>query len=462
MSIRNKLAGALVLALGFITGSAALSPGHATLTQTVLYTFCPAAACGTGSAPQAPLLQVGTVLYGTTTTGGHNGGGTAFQYDLSTSTLKVIYQFCSVTVMGHSCLDGYFPNTRLIADTSGNLYGTTQYGGAANGGLVFKLTKPTGSGSWGHTELYEFCSTQLAGGLCVDGKNPATGLTYLGQAAGAAYDGSSLLYGATLAGGGPTSSSQGDGTIYALESGTIWSQKVIHTFCSACSATCTTCSDGVSVFGQMVMDANNTLWGTTLTGGSGANGVAWQLTPGTDPWGDPWSETLLYNFCWGGASKCLDGSAPTGAMLDGSGNIFGTTQQGGNGVAAAGNGILFELAAGSSCTEGGVATFLCETVEHNFCHTTCSDGSVPNGDLVMSTTGKIFGTAQQGGANGGGVAFRQNGATNVTIYTFCSVTGCTDGDAPGAGLILDSSGDLFGTTAQGGNSNNGGVLFELQ
>jgi hypothetical protein len=280
--------------------------------------------------------------------------------------------------------------------------------------------------TWTETALHAFCASSG----CSDGGGPGLPVLKSGNVLySVTSGGGSLLYGATLAGGGPTSSSQGDGTIYALESGTIWSQKVIHEFCSACSATCTTCSDGVSVFGQMVMDANNTLWGTTLTGGSGANGVAWQLTPGTDPWGDPWSETLLYNFCWGGASKCLDGSAPTGAMLDGSGNIFGTTQQGGNGVAAAGNGILFELAAGSSCTEGGVATFLCETVEHNFCHTTCSDGSVPNGDLVMSTTGKIFGTASQGGANGGGVAFRQNGATNVTIYTFCRVGSCTDGDA---------------------------------
>src|SRR5262249_31007035 len=152
-------------------------------------------------------------------------------------------------------------------------------------GAVFELVNPGGSGSWTYKTIYNFCPTRIGSGLCPDGNDPLTGLTYAGQAGGSDYDGSSLLFGATLAGGGPAGSLQGDGVAYALQlSGTTWSEKVIHGFCGLCSATCTTCADGVFPFGDMTMDANNKLWGTAIIGGSGANGAAWELTPGANLW----------------------------------------------------------------------------------------------------------------------------------------------------------------------------------
>ncbi len=118
---------------------------------------------------------------------------------------------------------------------------------------------------------------------------------------------------------------------------------------------------------------------TAGAGGVKGAGIVWSLTPGTNLWTDPWTETILYNFCWNGTwpSSCADGTIPTGVLLDASGNIYGTTEAGGNGTRDIGNGVLYVLLAGSSCTEGGTATFMCETVEHSFCNTTCADGSSP-------------------------------------------------------------------------------------
>lgn len=468
MSMRSRLASIVGLAIGLVCGSAALSSGNAT-TYTNLYSFCPGGgSCTDGRGSDSQLLKKGHILYGVTGGGAH-GHGAVFQYDTSTSTYTVLYSFCPSTwALTGTCKNGDTPGTRLIIDTSGNLYGTTQLGGNMhNAGMVFELVKPVTGSTWTFATVYDFCPTLIGSGLCSDGNDPLTGLTYAGQASGNDYDGTSLLFGATLAGGGPAGSLQGDGVVYALQlSGGAWSEKAIHFFCALCSTTCTNCADGIFPYGQIWMDANNDLWGTTLIGGSDSSGAAWELAAGSaNLWTATWTETVLYNFCWNGASKCADGAAPTGVMLDATGNIFGTTQQGGNGVDTHGDGILFELTAGSSCTEGGVATFLCESVKHNFCHTTCTDGSFPNGDLVMDSSGNIFGTTASGGtsaSSGSGVVFEQAGSTNTTLYTFCTGGGaCSDGSQPEAGVFLGGAGNLYGTTDFGGNSNGAGVIFKL-
>jgi uncharacterized repeat protein (TIGR03803 family) len=120
--------------------------------------------------------------------------------------------------------DGATPTGRLIIDTSGNLYGTTKFGGANDSGTVYDLKKPA-SGPWTIQTLYSFCP---ASG-CADGDGPFAGVTYAGAAGGAKYDGTSLLFGTTLIGGSDTHSTDGHGVMFALQNtaGT-WAEKVIH------------------------------------------------------------------------------------------------------------------------------------------------------------------------------------------------------------------------------------------
>src|ERR1700679_3708235 len=273
MSMRSRLASIVGLAIGLVCGSAALSPGNAT-TYTNLYSFCPGGgSCTDGRGSDSQLLKKGHILYGVTGGGAH-GHGAVFQYDTSTSTYTVLYSFCPSTwALTGTCKNGDSPGTRLIIDTSGNLYGTTQLGGNMhNAGMVFELVKPVTGSTWTFQTIYDFCPTLIGSGLCSDGNDPLTGLTYAGQASGNDYDGTSLLFGATLAGGGPAGSLQGDGVVYALQlSSGAWSQKAIHFFCALCSTTCTNCADGIFPYGQIWMDANNDLWGTTLIGGSDSN-----------------------------------------------------------------------------------------------------------------------------------------------------------------------------------------------
>jgi uncharacterized repeat protein (TIGR03803 family) len=443
---RNRLGIALGLAFGVVVGTASVSPANA-YTQSVIHPFCPGGSCTDGSAPQGPVLKKGARFYGTATTGGaHNGGG-VWRYNSNNSNYTVLYSFCTTSGCPNT------PSSDVIIDTSGNLYGTALNGGANGGGAVWELVKPATGSAYTFVDLYDFCAT-TSGSICTDGKAPH-GLTYEGAAAGSDYNGSDLLYGTTSSGG-----SADDGTVFAMQlSGGTWSEKVIHSFTG-------TTSDGKSPTEPWV-DASNNIWGTTGSGGSQNKGAAYELTPGANPWTSAWTETIVFNFCWQGLGHCPEGSGPSALMLDGSGNIFGTTLLGGTSGSAPGNGMAYKLTAGSSCTEGGVATFLCETDLHNFCSAgpNCTDGDFPDSQLVMDSSGTLYGVTLLGGGSGimlgEGVAFSLSGVTETVIHSFCTVA-CTDGDEPGSALIIDSSGTLYGTTESGGDAtSNAGVFYQI-
>jgi uncharacterized repeat protein (TIGR03803 family) len=466
MSIHRRIWITLALATGLLSGAGALSPASAVYTETVLHSMCGSASCTDGEDVPVQLLDSGGVLYGVAAGGSHS-GGIVFSYDTSTSTYTVLYNFCSTHVVGHPtvCSDGESPATKLIIDETGNLYGTTQLGGnVANAGTVFELQKPVGAGSWTYHNIYKFCPDEIDGIICEDGDDPLSGLTYAGAASGTPYDGSSLLFGATFTGGSDAEGSYGNGTLFALQlSSGVWSEKVLYEFCPSCTESCTGCGDGVRPYGTFVMDANNKFWGTTIEGGRQGRGMAYEIAPSSSTlWTAIWTRTVLYNFCWAGGTSCPDGTFPNGVVLDASGNVFGTASGG-----AHNDGLLYELVPGSCLEFGGDGPYWCQNDKHDFCSSAgCADGSNPNGDLVMDASGNLYGTTSGGGshaivAGGAGTVFKQTSTTESVLYKFCKTSStCADGEGPSAGVVLDGAGNFFGPTGLGG-ANAQGVLYKL-
>jgi uncharacterized repeat protein (TIGR03803 family) len=166
------------------------------------------------------------------------------------------------------------------------------------------------------------------------------------------------------------------------------------------------------------------------------------------------ADKVLHAFAGG-----TDGAHPVGQLLvDGRGNLYGTTANGGMGTCngLAGCGIIFELSPGSSgWTEKILYTF-----------TGGADGGLPEAGLVMDKAGNLYGTAAGGGVGFCGTVFELSAAgggawTESTLYQFLGGS-ANDGCNPEAPLTLDSTGNLYGTTVIGGSPTlNGGTVFEL-
>ena len=391
-------------------------------TLTTLYSFTGGAA---GEYPNAGLaIDTQGNLYGTTFYGGWISKrrpvayGTVFEL-APTGAETVLHSFTRYP-------DGRYPYAGLIMDAQGNLYGTTSQGGTGTCygprrgcGTLFKVA-PAGD----ETVLYSF-------GGSPDGQYPYYG--------GLTMDAQGNLYGATVLGGKGTCFGPGRkrvhncGTVFELTAA--GSEKVLHTFAGS--------PDGWSPWGGVIMDANGNLYGTTSDGGAygGAYGygTVFKLT-------STGTETVLHSFC--SQSGCPDGANPSGGLLmDLEGNLYGTTLSGG----AYGAGTVFEL------TPDGT-----ETVLYDF--TGGADG-IGAGGLIMGLQGNLYGTTVGGGAYGKGTVFEVTPAGIETVlYSFCSKSGCPDGAAPSGGLIMDSEGNLYGTTADGGirNCSGGcGTVFKL-
>jgi uncharacterized repeat protein (TIGR03803 family) len=262
------------------------------------------------------------------------------------------------------------------------------------------------------TVLYSFCAQTG----CPDGSNPRADLV---------MDTAGNLYGTTLYGG-----TSGVGTVFELSpSGT---ETVRHSF--AASHT-----DGHYPYAGLLMDTKGNLYGTAQSGGAKGLGAVFKLSPNG-------TETLLYSFCV--LAACADGYHPrAGLIMDTKGNLYGTAFDGG----AYDAGAVFELSPSGT-----------ETVLHSFCQQMgCPDGYYPQAGLVMDTNGNLYGTTLYNGAYGGGTVFKiSSDGTATTFYNFCTATGCKNGRYPQAGLILDTNGNLYGTT-YGGGAYGKGTVFEL-
>jgi uncharacterized repeat protein (TIGR03803 family) len=326
-------------------------------TETMLYSF----ADGTDGAVSygSLVLDASHNLYGTTEFGGTHNVGTAFEVTHGAGgwTDDVLYAF------GEQSSDGGWPTAGLAMDKAGNLYGTTP-----KPGDVFELSPRTNG--WMETVIYQFC---LSNPACVDGVGPYAGVI---------LDAAGNLYGTTSGGGtGTRCGGDGCGTVYELrptQSG--WEEKIVHDFTNDGK-------DGaVPGWGALFMDAKGNLYGTTASGGC-CGGVVFKLTPQTD---GRWKEAILYEFPGG-----VDGFEPNaGVVMDKAGNLYGTTDYGGDPYC--GCGVIYKLSPGHN----GKWTY---TVLHEF--GIGNDGGVPEGNLVMDSKGNLYGGTALGGTYGGGVVF---------------------------------------------------------
>jgi len=210
--------------------------------------------------------------------------------------------------------------------------------------------------------------------------------------------------------------------------------------------------DGSYPTGNLVMDKSGNLYGTTAEGGANGRGIVYQLSPPLVQ-GDPWTETVLYSFQQGSS----DGQNPyAGLVMDEAGNLYGTTAYGG----PCGEGTVFEVS--PPVTQGDPWT---EQVIHGFhydCHShLTNDGAVPQSSLVLGKNGQLFGTTFNGGQFGGGIVFRlappSGGRTTWSQLVLYSFVGGVGGHYPMANLSY-YGGSLYGTTVAGGDG--GSCIFD--
>jgi uncharacterized repeat protein (TIGR03803 family) len=320
------------------------------------------------------------------------------------STEKVVWNFGGGS-------DGSGPwSNYFISDAKGNLYAATGAGGTYSAGVVFMLS-PAGK----ETVLYEF-KGQANG----DGASPHGRL---------AFDAQGNIYGTTQTGG-----TNGTGTVYELsrKSGG-WTEKVIYNF-SATSA------DGNSPSAGMTIAPDGTMYSTTPDGGSFSGGVIFSLKKTSKGW----KQTVIHNI-----NFPSEGGFPyEGLMRDAAGNLYGVAPAGG----AAGNGVVYRL---SHTKQGWVDTVLYSFTGQN------GDGSGLYWiDLISDSAGNIYGATSFGGTNGTGTVWElvysgsKKSYSESVLYEF-GASGSGDGNDPYGGLAMDSKGNLYGTTLNGGPSNIG-------
>jgi uncharacterized repeat protein (TIGR03803 family) len=200
--------------------------------------------------------------------------------------------------------DGGVPYGNVILDAAGNVYGMTSAGGGTTSackygcGVVFELS-PTADGHWTGKSLHNF------GKKAGDGSYPSAGLI---------FDASGNLYGTTGAGGGKSNS----GIVFELmlNAAGNWLEKVLHNFNDDST-------DGVNPSASLIFDKSGNLYSVTLSGGSGGQGTAFELSP---TFSGNWTETILHNF----NNQDKDGANPSGGLIfDASGDLFGSTGSGG-------------------------------------------------------------------------------------------------------------------------------------
>lgn len=343
-------------------------------------------------------------LYGVTYYGGDSsncgadiGCGTVFELSPAggtTWTQTTIYNFQNLA-------NGAYPLGGLVIDAAGNLYGTNTGGGTYNSGVAFELSPASGN-SWTFTPLYSFGQTSKS----VPPSSPLT------------LDAAGNLYGITLGGG-----RYFYGSAFKLSNvAGVWKETILHSFGGP--------GDGAQPYGPLVIDAQGNLYGTTSAGGSTTWGIVFELTH--QPSG-AWTENLLYTFASGGSPEA-------GVIFDSAHNLYGTTYTGG--------------------THGAGGAFRLTRVKQNgnlvwkyiqlYSFTAGADGSNPASPLTFDAAGNLYGTDAASATTCQGfygcwqvykLSVGSNGLwQNSALYPIPAQS-----DPGNGGVILDSSGDIFGT-----------------
>jgi uncharacterized repeat protein (TIGR03803 family) len=398
-----------------------------------------------GNGPVVLLIDPSGNLFGATSGGGSFGapcllhagcgsGGTVFELAPPATaggswSEVVLWNFGDGT-------DGALPSS-VIRDSGGNLYGTTSIGGSFDGGTVFKLTPPPATGgNWPETILWKF-------GNGNDGSAPDSLI----------MDSSGNLFGTTSSGGRfRTTYATGGGTVFELVPPASmtgkWTEAILWNFGNG--------ADG-ALPGRLIRDAGGRLYGTARLGGDSSDGIVFRLNPPSKTVAH-WLETVLWNFKGG-----TDGAGPVGLVMDGHGNLFGTTDAGGSSAA----GTAFKLIAPASLPGSWRKALL-----WNFGG--AGDGISPSGTLTRDRRGNLYGTTFTGGSfynsfNGtGGSAFELSPPAapggNWQETLLWSFNNGTDGTYPDSGVFVDPHGNLYGTTLGGGTHGldyTGGIVFQL-
>jgi uncharacterized repeat protein (TIGR03803 family) len=305
--------------------------GQTAWKETVLYSFCSLPNCsdgwgpGSGYVTPSLILDEQGALYGTTTSGGigydpnttPSGNGTIFKLTPPVKGQSIWKETVLYSFAGFPS-DGANPYAGLIADREGALYGTTNGGGTADLGTVFRLMPSAKGQIWKSTVLHSFA------GFPSDGANPYAGLI---------ADREGALYGTTNGGG--SGGTNGYGTVFRLtppaKGQSFWTETVLHSFAGGPS-------DGREPLAGLIADKEGVLYGTTVGGGTADLGAVFSLTP---PAKGPsvWKSALLHSFADPSTS---DGANPWAGLLIASreGALYSTTAGGGT----ANKGTVFQLA----------------------------------------------------------------------------------------------------------------------
>jgi len=400
--MRNERSKLNYTLVGLLLAGAGAAPAS---TYSVVYSFTGGAG---GANPNTPLIRDSAGnIYGTTVNGGNTAceGGCGIIFKVAPrGKLTVLYNFTGGA-------DGANPYTGLFQDSAGNFYGATAFGGAKGYGVVFELDS-TGT----ETPLYTF-----QGGA--DGANPYSALV---------QDSGGNLYGTAAFGGAVASGfPSGCGVVFKIDTGGTFS--VVHTFTGG--------TDGATPYGGVILDATGNLYGTAEFGTSFNDGVVYSI--------DTTGQFKTLHAFEGGT-----GANPyAGLFRDSKGNLYGATVYGGS----SGSGTVYKL------KTNGTLDLL-----HSF--TGGSDGGNPYGGIYVDQ-GKdggtqsfgplhgsfVYGTTQVGGSSGDGVVYRVQTPEN-TLVVEEEFTGLN-----GAGPVttMTKFNILYGTTAKGGAS-GAGVIYKFQ
>ena len=402
----------LQLAAAFVFIIAGMNLPVSAATQKIIYSFT---SQKDGWAPEGALVvdSAGN-LYVTTSFGGASNNGTVFelQYNQGQWTKVVLHTFANYP------RDGARPVGNLVFDKAGNLYGTTYSGGANFAGTVFRLT-PSSSGTWTETILYNF------GAFAGDATEPGGGLF---------FDGHGNIFGVAQSGGNGLCSIggfPGCGAFFELmHSNGNWTETVLYSFQGSPDATFPS--------GNLVADSQGNFYGPSLFGGNDncayGCGAVYELSPSIN---GNWTEKILY--------APPNSFAPMGPLLlDRAGNLYGTSTS---------FSTVFELSPSSSGWT--------ETVLYQFLG--APDGNEPESGLVRDQDGNLYGTTYWGG---GGQCAGGQGCGTVFVLEKSDTgwqehtVGLNGPQLPAAGVILDSAGNAYGTSTNGGTAGFGAV-FEI-